>query len=88
MRTLLWLYPGDHTAVLAANVACQITTVVTVAAIASHAVARRNAATRHAIWLCALLCVAPSPAVAWMTQGAGLALVQIPWSSAAALRGR
>jgi beta-lactamase regulating signal transducer with metallopeptidase domain len=72
-----WFYPGDATAIGAAVVFLQITVAIALAVVTAHALAKRGAAPRHAIWLAALGCVLVSPVLVVLTGRMGLVLVRI-----------
>ncbi len=78
MRTLLELYPGDHIALLAANVLVQTTVVMLLAWAVAGWVARRGAAARHDVWLCALLGVLSSPLIAYTLDRTGVSILSLP----------
>ena len=82
--TLLRLYPGDRVAGLAALTLVQVALVVLLARLAARAVARRDAAARHGIWLCALACVLLAPALVLGVDRAGLTLAAVPVPALAA----
>ncbi len=71
------MYPGDGFALLALNITVQVCGVVLLAKVMSLCV-RRNAAARHAIWLCALACVTISPLLAWAMHHVDLPVLR--WS--------
>lgn len=77
MKLLLELYPGDFWALLTANVLLQIAVVVLLACVLVVGIARRAPATRHAIWLCALVCVVCSPILAFTLNGLGITLIPV-----------
>jgi hypothetical protein len=62
---------------MAASTLGQATLVIAVAAILAG-IFRRNAAARHAIWLCALLAVLLGPVVAIIVETTGWSVVTIP----------
>jgi beta-lactamase regulating signal transducer with metallopeptidase domain len=74
MNALVSLYPGDDAVRLVASAAVQIAGVVVLALAAAWAVARRNAALRHGIWLAALAWVCIAPLAAWGLQRAGITI--------------
>ena len=84
MRFLEHFAPGHYFGWLALEVMLQVTAVILVAAIAARTVLKRRAAVRHGLWLCSLVCVFLSPAVAVALDRAGIALAVIPWTRSAA----
>ncbi len=77
MSILLRMYPGDAWAFLIANVLVQVTVVILTAWLMARLGSRWNAAWRHSIYLVALICVLASPALSWMMQTTGIALVTL-----------
>jgi beta-lactamase regulating signal transducer with metallopeptidase domain/protocatechuate 3,4-dioxygenase beta subunit len=75
MMTVLRLDPGDHLPRLAGLLLLQTTAVVLLARLVS---ARRGAATRHGIWLCALACVLLGPSTVAAVDRSGLVLARVP----------
>jgi hypothetical protein len=72
--------PGPYFGWLMLQVIAQVTGLVLVAAVLSATVLRRSAAMRHRAWLCCLVCVLLSPAVAIVLDRFGMALEVIPWA--------
>lgn len=77
MSTLLRLYPGDGWALLIGNVLAQVTAVTLAAWLLARFGRRWGAALRYRICLVAMICVLASPALAWMMEASGVALVAI-----------
>ncbi len=78
MRTMLSLYPGDGPALVWLSAIVQVTAVTLLALVTSRTVARRWAAVRYGVGLCALGCALVSPLVAYVAHRAGFMLVMIP----------
>jgi beta-lactamase regulating signal transducer with metallopeptidase domain len=83
MNALWECHPGDGCLWLAAEVLLQVTVVILAAWMLAHTVARRRAAARHGIWLCALVFVLLSPVTANLTDRAGVVtfVVHLPAGS-------
>ncbi len=77
MSLLMRMYPGDAWGFLVANVLVQVTAVILMAWFLAHLGSRWNAAWRHGIYLVALIGVLASPALSWVMQGTGIALVKL-----------
>ena len=84
MRFFEQFVPGPYIAWLAVEVVLQVSAVILVAMIVARTVFKRRAAARHGLWLCCLVCVFLSPAVAVALDRAGIALAVIPWTRSAA----
>lgn len=78
MRWLLHLYPGDGFFQIAAYVLVQTTVIVLLSYAVSRLFLTRKAASRYAVWLCALLCILVSPVLAWTGSRSGFSVVEIP----------
>ncbi len=77
MNTFLRMYPGDGCAVLIANLLVQVTVVILAAWLLGRLGSRWNAAWRHTVFFAALVCVLASPALSWVMQKNGIALVTL-----------
>ena len=80
MTLLEQLAPGSYFGWLALIVAFQITAVTLVAAVVACTLLKRTAAMRHRLWLCCLVCVLASPAIAVLLDRTGFAVPIIPWT--------
>lgn len=78
MNALLERCPDDGCLWLAANVLLQATLAILIAWALARTAARRRAAARHAIWLCALAVVLLSPVTAILMDRAGVELLRLP----------
>jgi beta-lactamase regulating signal transducer with metallopeptidase domain/protocatechuate 3,4-dioxygenase beta subunit len=85
MRAFTSLDPGSGGLALVLNVAAQIAAVTLIAGVLAGGLLRRQAAARHVVWLCALLCVLASPFIARVMQRSQLAIATLPeaWSAGA-----
>ena len=81
MNGLLDVYPGDSVAVAFLTIVIQVSVVV-VAAWLLAATARRHAAAKSTIWLCALVCLLAGPAINVALRGAGVSFVELKYSVA------
>lgn len=77
MNLLLRFYPGDTVVLLAVNVVLQVLFAVLLAYLAARTAARRHAAERHALWVCALCYVLLCPAAAYVVDRAGMTVFAI-----------
>lgn len=78
MNALIRLYPGDAFAEFVGSVVVQITVLILLAALIARTVARRSAAARHCVWLCALAGSLLTPLAAGIVHRTGLRLVAVP----------
>ncbi len=81
MNRLLDVYPGDLVAVAVLTIVFQVSVVV-VAAWLLAATARRHAAAKSTIWLCALVCLLAGPLISVALRGAGVSFVELKYSVA------
>ncbi len=80
MSWLLQYYPGDGFLQIAVNVLLQATLVMLLAFVVSRLFLRRSAAARYGLWLCAMVYVLLSPAVAWSVNRAEVSLIRISFT--------
>ena len=73
------LAPGPYLGWLALEVVAQITAVILVAQFLARTVMKQSPAMRHLLWLCCLVCVFLSPAVAATLNHAEVSLAIVPW---------
>jgi beta-lactamase regulating signal transducer with metallopeptidase domain/protocatechuate 3,4-dioxygenase beta subunit len=85
MNRLAALDPGPGGLALALHVATQVAAVALVAGVLVRVACRRRAASRHAVWLCALLCILASAPLTRGLARSGRTLVSLPrpWPVAA-----
>jgi beta-lactamase regulating signal transducer with metallopeptidase domain/protocatechuate 3,4-dioxygenase beta subunit len=75
-----WIF-GEKLATVAMPLALQIALIVAVAGLLDRLVARRSAAARHAIWLCALAMTLLAPVLQAVGGWAGFVLATLSWST-------
>ncbi len=75
-----WI-PGDHLAAVTIPLALQVALIVAIASVLDRPFARRSAAARHAIWLCALAMTLLAPMIQFVGGRTGIVLATLHWGT-------